>query len=85
MLKVMAKWSPSDDDLILLRRSIGIHADPEDIEHLDPAMVAAYKETSYAKWIADHGKHGQVAVLLSPTMSRTLLIGHARCTGCYSQ
>jgi hypothetical protein len=49
MLELMAKWSPSDDDLILLRRSIGINADPEDIKDLNPAMVAAYNETSYAK------------------------------------
>jgi hypothetical protein len=49
ILTVMAKWSPRDDDLILLRRSIGMHANPDDIKHLDPAMVQAYNQTSYAK------------------------------------
>ena len=49
MLKVVAKWSPSDDDLIWLRRSLGIHANEADIEYLPAEMVKAYQDTHYAK------------------------------------
>ena len=49
MVKLMEPWSPDDHVLDLLRRSLGINADAEDIKHLNPAMVAAYKETSYAQ------------------------------------
>ena len=49
MVKLMEPWSPDDNVLGLLRRSLGINADAEDIKHLNPAMVAAYKETSYAQ------------------------------------
>ncbi len=49
MVKLMEPWSPDNHVLGLLRRSLGINADPEDIEHLNPAMVAAYNETSYAQ------------------------------------
>jgi hypothetical protein len=48
-ISVMEPWSPEDHVLGLLRRSLGINADPEDIKDLNPAMVAAYNETSYAK------------------------------------
>ena len=45
----MKAWSATDDDLIWLRRSLGIHANEADIEHLPADMVKAYQETHYAK------------------------------------
>ena len=49
MLELMEAWSATDDDLIWLRRSLGIHAKEADIEHLPAEMVKAYQETHYAK------------------------------------
>ena len=49
MVELMKAWSATDDDLIWLRRSLGIHAREADIEHLPAEMVKAYQETHYAK------------------------------------
>jgi hypothetical protein len=49
MIKAMQPWLPDKDVLGVLRRSLGINADPEDMKDLDPAMVSCYNETSYAK------------------------------------
>ena len=49
MLELMKAWSATDDDLIWLRRSLGIHAKEADIEYLPAEMVKAYQDTHYAK------------------------------------
>jgi hypothetical protein len=49
MLELMQAWSATEDDLIWLRRSLGIHAKEADIEYLPAEMVKAYQETHYAK------------------------------------
>ena len=49
MIEAMQPWMPDKDVLGVLRRSLGINADPEDMKDLDPAMVSCYNETSYAK------------------------------------
>ena len=53
MLELMKAWSATDDDLIWLRRSLGIHAKEADIAHLPAAMVKAYQDTQYAKVRSD--------------------------------
>ena len=49
MVELMKAWSATDDDLIWLRRSLGVHAKEADIEHLPAEMVKAYQETHYVK------------------------------------
>ncbi len=53
MLKVMRAWSATEDDLVLLRLSLGINAKEADVEYLPFEMVEAYQDTSYAKVRAD--------------------------------
>jgi hypothetical protein len=48
MLEAMKAWEPSEDDLILVRRSLGVNSNAADIAHLSEAMIAAYKATTYA-------------------------------------
>ena len=49
MVELMKAWSATDDDLIWLRRALGIHAKEADVEYLPAEMVKAYQETHYAK------------------------------------
>ncbi len=49
MRKVMQGWSATEDDLLFLRKSLGVRAEEADVDYLPPGMVEAYKETSYAK------------------------------------
>ncbi len=49
MVELMKAWSATEDDLIWLRRSLGINAKEADIAHLPAEMVKAYQDTSYAK------------------------------------
>jgi hypothetical protein len=49
MRAVMKHWSVTEDDLLFLRLSLGVHAEQADVDHLSPEMVEAYQETRYAK------------------------------------
>ena len=45
----MRGFGATEDDLICLRLSLGVHAEDADVDHLSPEMIKAYKETRYAK------------------------------------
>ena len=48
MRRVMEGFAATDDDLLFLRLSLGVHAKEADVAHLPPEMVKAYRETHYA-------------------------------------
>jgi hypothetical protein len=45
----MRGFGATEDDLIFLRLSLGMHAEEADVLHLNPEMVEAYKGTRYAQ------------------------------------
>ena len=49
MRRVMEDFAATEDDLVFLRRSLGVNAKEADVHYLPPQMVKAYRETHYAK------------------------------------
>ena len=49
MRQAMRGFGATEDDLLFLRLSLGVHAKEADVDHLAPEMVKAFRETHYAK------------------------------------
>ena len=79
MVELMKAWSATGDDLIWLRRSLGIHAKEADIEHLPAEMVKAYQDTHYAKVRA---APGSLSCVFRQTVTGDLLVASCSCFCC---